>query len=224
MKGKVLGFDAASGTGAITGEDGKRYSFATADIKGGSSALKPNDSVDFEAEGSAAKDIWPVVAGGFAMPKFNTPGGDSSASPSAAGGDIVQMVLARPIVIWAALVILGALIAGYLNAFSMMQFGGMAFLFILLFLLPVAAGGLIYVELTNHALKNQARLATGAAAIALPILVPVIVGSGGMGGLFSAFGAASDWFGFGITLPKILMVGGGVLIILTHLGYIKKLG
>lgn len=42
MKGKVLGFDPASGTGAINGDDGKRYKFTTTDNKS-PQPLKPND-------------------------------------------------------------------------------------------------------------------------------------------------------------------------------------
>ena len=33
MKGKVLVFDAAAGTGIVNGEDGKRYAFTAADNK-----------------------------------------------------------------------------------------------------------------------------------------------------------------------------------------------
>jgi hypothetical protein len=61
MKGKILGFDAAGGSGAITGEDGQRYSFAAAEWKSGT-APSPGADVDFVTEGSAAKDIYPIAA------------------------------------------------------------------------------------------------------------------------------------------------------------------
>jgi len=213
MKGKVLGFDAAAGTGAITGDDGKRYKFVAADNKS-PVALKAGDAVDFQAEGDAAKDIYAV------------PGGASVDLSAMTANPAVANILAKPTVIWAALVILGALIAGYLNAFSMMELGGTAFLYILLFAIPFVAGAQIFLELTNHAMTSQARLITGAASIAIPILVPMIVGSGaGLGGFFGSIGAyGGDWFGLNVTFPKILMVGGGALILMTHFGMIKKLG
>lgn len=220
MKGKVLGFDPASGSGAIAGDDGKRYRFTAADNKG-PQALKPDDAVDFEADGEQAKDIYAV------RPAAASPAGVAAAGGSAEGlPPVVQSFLSRPSTVGSAVVILGALIAGYLNAFSMMGLGGASFLYILLFALPVLAGGLIYLELTGHALTPTIRLATGVAAIAAPVLVPLIVGSGGgVGGLFGGLGVyGGDWFGFNITLPKILMVGGGVLILLNHFGKVKKLG
>jgi len=35
MKGKVLTYDDAAGTGMISGDDGKRYSFVRGDLQGG---------------------------------------------------------------------------------------------------------------------------------------------------------------------------------------------
>ncbi len=223
MKGKVLGFDAASGTGAISGENGQRYNFTAAEFKSPAPA-KANDNVDFEVDGANAKNIY-VTAG--AMPNVDLAA--MASNPTVAG------ILAKPTIIWAAIVILGALIAGYLtSSFNMMQFGGTSFLFILLFLLPILAGVQIFFELTNNQYVVLGRLVTGVAAVALPILVPVIVGGGGgAGGLFGGLGGLGgiggvgvfgDFFGFNITFPKILMVGGGVLILLTHFGIIKKLG
>ena len=212
MKGKVLGFDPAAGTGAITGDDGKRYAFVAAENKS-PGVLKPGDTVDFQVDGETAKDIY-AVAGAA-----NIDLAGMTSNPTVAG------ILAKPVVIWSALIILGALIAGYLNAFSMMNFGGLGFLYILLFALPILAGVQIYFEMTNHPMKVQLRLITGIAAIAAPILIPVIVGSSSGLGEFMGLGAyGGDWFGFNITLPKILMVGGGALILMTHFGMIKKLG
>lgn len=214
MKGKVLGFDTANGTGAINGENGQRYSFTAGEFKSPAPA-KPNDNVDFEVDGGSAKNIY-VTAGAAGSVDLSA----MAANPAVAN------ILAKPVVIWSALVILGSLIAGYLNAFSMMNLGGSAFLYILLFALPILAGVQIFFELTNHAMTTMFRLITGVAAVALPILVPLIVGSGdGFGGLFGGFGAyGGDWFGFNITPGKLLTVGGGVLILLTHFGIIKKLG
>jgi hypothetical protein len=62
MDGKVLGFDAASGTGAIKASDGARYTFSIGDWKG-TAAPKPNDDVDFEAVGGAAREIYVTRTG-----------------------------------------------------------------------------------------------------------------------------------------------------------------
>lgn len=240
MKGKVLGFDPANGTGAINGDDGKRYKFTTADNKS-PQPLKPNDSVDFEVDGDNAKDIYAVKTG-FSLPT----GGAAPAAGGAplAGGDITQQILARPYVIWAAVIILGSLIAGYFNtlgAFGQMSgpYGsglGMSALFIgLLFAVPVVAGVLIFFEFTNNALTGKFRLITAAVAIGGPILLPVLAGvfapeAVRMAAEFaSAFGAGSGigFIGFGISPGMLITVAGGVLIVLTHLGILKlptKLG
>ena len=62
MDGKILGFDAAAGTGAIKAGDGSRYTFAAADWRG-ANPPKPGDDVDFEADGSVAKEIYPTKTG-----------------------------------------------------------------------------------------------------------------------------------------------------------------
>lgn len=55
MKGKILGFDLANGTGAISGDDDARYSFSTAELHG---QAKEWSVVDFEVGGSKAKSIY----------------------------------------------------------------------------------------------------------------------------------------------------------------------
>jgi hypothetical protein len=232
MKGKVLGFDPASGTGAITGDDGTRYNFAAADNKS-PAPLKPNDTVDFEAEGNAAKNIYAVKTG-FSMPTGGAPAAGGAAP--AAGGDFVAMLMVKPSLIWAAIIILGALAGNYLGVFNAMgqmgQFGSMMpagfqmamYLSMLLILIPIAAGVLIYFELTGHKLTAMWRFVTAVAAIAGPIVIPILAGmmiSSSMGGFGGMMGPG---FGFRIDLGTILVVGGGVLLLLTHLGYIKKLG
>lgn len=230
MKGKVLGFDPASGTGAITGEDGKRYKFATADNKS-PQPLKPNDSVDFEVDGDNAKDIYAVKTG-FSLPT----GGAAPAAGGApvAGGDAMQMILARPTVIWAAVVILGSLIAGYLSTIELIGGGpmgmlGMAgFFYALLFFIPLAAGGLIFVELTNHKLAPMVRLGAGGFAAAGPIILPLI-GNAMLPGLMGMAMQMGGGGGFSniLSLGSIITIAGGVLILLTHFGIVKlptKLG
>lgn len=226
MKGKVLGFDAAAGTGAITGDDGKRYKFTAPDNKS-AAPLKANDSVDFEVDGESAKDIY-AVAGAASV--------DLSAM---AANPTVANILAKPNVIWAAIVILGALVANYIGAVqaagqmselaaAMNQLGaafgvgggdgaGMqlgAYVLYLLLAIPIMAGVLIFFELTGHQLTPKFRQWTAYAAIGGPIVIPIL------SALFMGAG-----FRFpSIDLGFILVVGGGVLILLTTMGIIKKLG
>ncbi|MEM9312772.1 MAG: hypothetical protein AAGA34_15125 [Pseudomonadota bacterium] len=67
MKGQVLGFDGA--TGAITGEDGKRYSFEFEQWKG-DKVPQPRDSVDFVAVDDVATEIY-KTAGSFTAPSLD---------------------------------------------------------------------------------------------------------------------------------------------------------
>lgn len=232
MKGKILGFDAAGGTGAISGEDGQRYTFSAADFKSPAPA-KPGDNVDFAVEGSSAKDIYVTAS---ALPNVDLSALKSNAT--------VANILAKPYVIWAAVIILGSLIAGYfgtLEAFSRMSgpFGsglGISAIFIaLLFAIPVVAGVLIFFEFTNHKLTAQFRLITAAVAIGGPILLPVLAGLLAPQGLQdiremgAAFGGAGrmgilEFVGFGISPGMVITIAGGVLIVLSHMGIIKKLG
>jgi len=59
MKGNVIGFDPDTNTGAISGHDGKRYDFATADWHG-SQRPRHGDLVDFVSNGQRAGQIYPV--------------------------------------------------------------------------------------------------------------------------------------------------------------------
>lgn len=222
MKGKVLGFDPTSGTGAITGDDGNRYNFATADNKS-PAPLKPNDTVDFEVDGNTAKNIY-VVKTGFSIPT----GGASTGAAAGAGGDYAAMILAKPNVIWAAIIILGSLIGGYFNTLSLIGggpmgiFGFAGFILALLFFVPVAAGVLIFFELTSHAMTPLFRLVTAAVAIGGPILLPILAGMVlGVGGGFGGMPGGLGLIGFHIDLGTVLAVGGGVMIVLTYMGIVK---
>lgn len=61
MEGQVLGYQASSDEGTIKGEDGNRYTFKRADWK---ADLFPTagQGVDFNVEGSAARDIFLSIA------------------------------------------------------------------------------------------------------------------------------------------------------------------
>ncbi len=57
MNGAILNFDAATGTGILRAEDGKRYSFSSRDWSS-SGVAQAGDTVDFEPSGAAATEIF----------------------------------------------------------------------------------------------------------------------------------------------------------------------
>jgi hypothetical protein len=69
MKGTILGFTAASGSGMITGEDGKRYSFSQAEWHS-ERAITATTAVDFEAHDGEAVGIYPIASASTA-PDFS---------------------------------------------------------------------------------------------------------------------------------------------------------
>lgn len=66
MKGQILGFDGAKG--AITGEDGNRYSFEVAEWKG-DKIPQARDNVDFVVKDGAATEIY-KTGGSFSPPSL----------------------------------------------------------------------------------------------------------------------------------------------------------
>ena len=68
MKGNVLGFDPDTNTGAISGYDGQRYDFVTADWHG---AARPRrgDVVDFQAVDQRATEIY-LITPVYVQPGF----------------------------------------------------------------------------------------------------------------------------------------------------------
>ena len=73
MRGEVLSFDAASGSGWISGADGVRYGFTTADLAA-PVPVHPGAVLDFVPVGGAATQIMPA------------PGFAAQAAPTASGG------------------------------------------------------------------------------------------------------------------------------------------
>jgi TM2 domain-containing membrane protein YozV len=61
MRGTVLDYDAATGHGIVSGEDGERYAFAAADLRG-DGAPRTGAAVDFRAEAGRAGEVY-VTAG-----------------------------------------------------------------------------------------------------------------------------------------------------------------
>lgn len=60
MKGRILGFTPSSGTGTITGDDGKRYGFSVAEWRS-DKPISAGVAVDFELKGEEAIGIYPVA-------------------------------------------------------------------------------------------------------------------------------------------------------------------
>ena len=73
MRGTILGFDAASGTGAITDATGGRVRFGR-DAWRSPGEPVPGRAVDFEVEGGEAVDIFLVPAPGWASAATIRPG------------------------------------------------------------------------------------------------------------------------------------------------------
>lgn len=59
MKGQILHIDEGTGEGVITGADGRRYAFAAPDLRGNGQVARPGVGVDFEVEGSRAREVYP---------------------------------------------------------------------------------------------------------------------------------------------------------------------
>ena len=70
MRGVVLGFDAATGKGVISGDDANRYSFDRAGLGDGVHSLMPGKKVDFVAENGRATSVFPIV-GDFSIGEKN---------------------------------------------------------------------------------------------------------------------------------------------------------
>jgi len=68
MKGNVIGFDADTNTGAISGHDGKRYDFVTQEWHA-QARPRHGDTVDFQASGDRATQIY-LVEAEYVQPTF----------------------------------------------------------------------------------------------------------------------------------------------------------
>ena len=84
MRGKILGFDEAAGTGAIAAEDGSRCKFTRADWRGEKPPVA-GMNVDFENAGGMAGDIYPVTGAAMAaLGNLNVDIGGLTESPQGA--------------------------------------------------------------------------------------------------------------------------------------------
>jgi len=103
MKGRILGFNEADGTGAITADDGSRHRFTRTDWRGDKSPVA-GLQVDFETMDGAARDIYPL-RGSAVSGLQNIDLSAIAASPGAGRiGSLLTQSLATPL----ALVVLAA--------------------------------------------------------------------------------------------------------------------
>lgn len=66
MKGKILGYNAADGTGAISADDGARYRLAQADWRGERPPVA-GMAVDFETDAGVAREVYPLAGAGTSV-------------------------------------------------------------------------------------------------------------------------------------------------------------
>lgn len=231
MKGVVLGYDPATSSGAISGEDNARYDFAGGEWKGGGSPT-PGARVDFEVRDGKAVGIYPAV--GAAAPQ-------SGAGPSIDGGEIGKLFMSRPAIIAAILMILGCLFPVFsvglggiaargANIFDMTSnagnMGGSSVLFYLFWAVPILAGVVLYFEFAKKAAGGSPvnlRLASGAVGIGMVILLWIVASS-------MASNAGNMGYGINIGIqvnPSIgafVIIAGGALMLLNALNVVKSFG
>lgn len=197
MKGKILGFSEAEGTGAISAEDGSRYRFARAEWRG-ERPPTTGTVVDFEGADGQAQEIYPVSGAVLAaLGNINVDLGEISGSPQA---DKVKSMftgsLAAPL---AVVVLIACFLPAITSPFDSLSLFGLGdsrtgmgalsraaamsgrggglgtleTLLVLRFGAPLAALWLIWASWSGKALRT-ATLVAGAAAIVaglLPILM-----------------------------------------------------
>jgi hypothetical protein len=125
MKGKILGFDSGAGTGAINGEDGKRYSFGAADFKAGRAAASGED-VDFVPVGAAATEVYPLKSAATVDLSGIGAALGSAAQQAAAGSTAqkgLELVRTQPQTVLAALMLFAAVLLTWSHV-AMAQYVG----------------------------------------------------------------------------------------------------
>lgn len=103
MKGKILGFDKTAGSGAITAEDGTRHRFERIDWRGEKTPAL-GMTVDFESEGGAAREIYPVT--GTALAALGAIGADLGGLAESEQGTRIASLFTSSLAVPLALVLL----------------------------------------------------------------------------------------------------------------------
>jgi TM2 domain-containing membrane protein YozV len=71
MRGKVLSYQDLEGTGIISGDDGKRYSFLRGDLQDGVRTVRIGADVDFQTDGDKASGIYVMGSSSAAADSIN---------------------------------------------------------------------------------------------------------------------------------------------------------
>ncbi|MEE4289533.1 MAG: hypothetical protein V2J14_09200 [Erythrobacter sp.] len=239
MKGQILGFDGQKG--AITGEDGNRYSFELAEWKS-DKVPQPRDNVDFVAVEGAATEIY-KTAGSFAAPSLGGVGASLSGVADRVDLDAgkLEYIRTRPALIFIGLAIFAFFFLNFIvlpssghSAFALPgdldeiarplgffgaggEFGFASTFAYLLYIVPAAGGFAIFREVTGKR-SRKAELATAAACLAsvLVYFVVALAFESINGGSRVSVLEIMD-FGFG----GWLMVLCGIGLLLTTLGIVK---
>lgn len=233
MKGKILGFNASEGVGAISAEDGSRYKFSLADWRGDRQPL-PGTGVDFESADGIARDIYPVggmnLSGLGAVDFSGLSAGGSKAVSGGQVGALFTQSLAAPLA-------LAVIVACFMPALSTPQMdfslidlgdavnavaagaaamgedtdmGGLKTLLILRFAAPLAALWLIWSAWSGRNERLSLLIAGGAAFVAavLPFMVKSSIVSE-MPDFIREQAEAGIGIGFG---PWLLILAGAALV------------
>ncbi len=237
MDGKILGFDAAAGTGAIKAGDGSRYTFAVADWRG-ANPPKPGDDVDFEADGSVAKEIYPTKTG--LNIDLSALGGAASGAASSSGAAQVFLASWGPILAVASFIFCllpfaslglesgnlfgimddankvkqGAEMLGSMGNDDLGMLGMLMSLYPALFLIPAAAIWVLAFAFMNRPLRLP-NLVHGGLCLGLPIVL-VLFASAAIPETYKSMGGDIE-LGIGGWLLVIV----GIVQLLATLGVIK---
>lgn len=244
MKGKVLGFSETDGTGAIAADDGSRHRF-TRDEWRGDRTPAAGMTVDFESEGGAAKDIYPVS--GAAMAALSGINVDLGGLSGSAEGAKIGALFTRSLAVPLALVVLLACfmpalstpmqsasllgidaITAQLNMVAQAQAafgggdggsGGADTLIMLRYLAPITALWLIWAAWAGKP-ERLPMLVTGAAALLAAL---VVVGlKSAIVGMAPAMARDAIAATIGLGAGVWLMVIAGVALIAAGLGKLRN--
>ncbi len=114
MKGRILGFDAATGAGAVNGEDGNRYGFGAGDYKGPRAAAA-GEEVDFVPKDGKATEIYPLKSGAsIDLSGIGAALGGAAASPG--GANVMGIVRSQPQTLLALIMLIAAVFMPFVSA------------------------------------------------------------------------------------------------------------
>jgi len=238
MKGKILGFNEADGTGAISAEDGSRHRFTREDWRGDKPPVA-GAQVDFETADGAARDIYPLRGSAVSnLPNVDL--GAIAASPGAGRvGALFTDSLAAPLSVVVLLACFMSALTTPLVSFSLFGLGdlpgvsgpGMAAearasglstvqtLLVLRFLAPVGALWVIWAAWSGKALRLPMLVAGGAAILAAVLVFALKQTAVSAAGPYAG-AAVSAMVGIGIGTWLLLLAGAG--LIAAGLGVIRN--